>query len=36
MEAKSAGLAAMPVRDQMRFQRSFIQAGLAVVSPRSW
>lgn len=29
-EAREAGLRAMPVRDQMRFQWSFIQAGLAV------
>ena len=30
-EAKAAGLTAMPVRDQMRFQWAFIQAGLEVV-----
>ena len=30
-EARKAGLAAMPVRDQMRFQWAFIQAGLRAV-----
>ena len=33
-EAERAGLVAMPVRDQMRFQWAFIRAGLAACGLR--
>ena len=34
-EAKAAGLAPMPVRDQMRFQWAFVRAGLGAIERRS-